>query len=78
MSRHEYSNIHSPENLKIVPCIYTCTFHYRLSRDYQDEVDLNWRQTWCLRPGKKRRLRVVENGVLRKTVGPKWDKEAED
>jgi hypothetical protein len=41
-------------------------------------MDLNWLQTWYLTPGKKRRLRVVENGVLRKTVGAKWNKEAGD
>jgi len=78
VSQHEYINIHSPENLRIVPLVHTCTFHNRISRDYPDEMDLNWRQTWYLTPGKKRRLRMVENGVLRKTVGPKWDKEAGD
>ena len=78
MSQHEYGNIHSPENLTIVPRVHTCTFRNRISRDYRAEMDLNWLQTWYLTPGKKRRLRVVENGVLRKTVGAKWNKEAGD
>jgi len=72
VSQHEYSNIHSPGNLKIVPCIHTGTIHNRISTDYPDEVDR------YLTPGKKRRLRVVENGVLRETVGSKRDKEAGD
>jgi hypothetical protein len=76
--RSEYGNIHSPANLKIVPCIHTYTVHNRISRDYPDELDLTWLQTWSRTPGKKSRLRLDENRVLRKTVGPNWDKEAEE
>jgi hypothetical protein len=41
-------------------------------------VDLNVCQTWYFTLGKKRRLKVIENRVLREIVGPKGDEEAED
>jgi hypothetical protein len=31
------------------------------------------RNSWCLKFGEERRLRVFENIVMRKVLGPKWE-----
>jgi hypothetical protein len=36
-------------------------------------VVLYWCETWSLILREKYRLRVFENRVLRRTLGPKWD-----